>query len=108
MICIDGNEKGMSNTKDKCISFHRYMAWTTHQTDDGKTYYYNTETKVSSWTDPEAKTGDAKEPQKAAETAAKKINEFSGDGNFMEQVIGKGNNYPPHTHNTCALICFAS
>ena len=51
------------------------MVWTVHTTEDGKTYYYNTETQTSSWTNPEE-----------TETAAKKMNEFASDGNFMEQV----------------------
>ena len=75
------------------------MPWTEHKTEDGKTYYYNSETKVSSWTNPDQQVDVAKIRAAAAaasasvaqkisntEKAAKKVNTFSNDGNFMEQV----------------------
>ena len=53
--------------------------WTKHATGEGRTYYYNAETKVSSWTNPE-------EEATKQKAEAQKQNNFSSDGSFMEQV----------------------
>jgi hypothetical protein len=64
---------------ESCGEHNRTTMWTKHATGEGRTYYYNAETKVSSWTNPE-------EEATKQKAEAQKQNNFSSDGSFMEQV----------------------